>query len=89
MPAYLHYNEVEEHFSNLFTKYVSDMADPDYHRALLSFLNYAALKQQIAEGAIPSVTYKKLNGEMVTLSVYRLGEASDSVSDTLWIFAKQ
>ena len=89
MPAYLKYNETEEHFSKLFANYVSESAEPDYHRALLSFQNYDALKQQLIAGQIPQVTYRKLNGEKVTLSVHRLCETDDLVSETLWIFAKR
>ena len=89
MPAYLKYNETEEHFSKLFAKYVSESADPDYHRSLLSFQNYDALKQQLSEGKIPKITYKKLNGETVTLSVHKLDETKDMVLETLWIFAKK
>ena len=89
MPAYLKYNETEENFSQLFAKYVSESAESDYHRSLLSFRNYDALKQQLAEGRTPRISYKKLNGENVTLSVYKLCDSGDSVSDTLWIFAKK
>ena len=89
MPAYLNYNEVEENFSKLFAAYVSEMAEPDAHRALLSFLNYDALKQQLRAGQIPKITYKKLSGETATLSVHRLNAADDSVVDTLWVFAKK
>ena len=89
MPAYLKYNETEEHFSKLFAKYVSESAHSDYHRALLSFQNYDALKQQLATGNTPKITYKKLNGEIVTLSVHKLCETDDMNFDTLWIFAKK
>ena len=88
MPAYLKYNETEENFSNLFEKYVSESAESEYHRALLSFKNYDALKQQLSEGIIPKIAYKKLNGEAVTLSVYKLGDTDDPSSETLWIFSK-
>ena len=88
MPAYLNYNENEEHFSKLFSKYVADSVEPDYHRVLLSFLNYEAIRQQLLEGKIPKATYKKHNGEMVTLSVYTLDEAEASDFNTLWVFAK-
>ncbi len=88
MPAYLNYNETEDNFSRLFANYVADSAESDYHRALLSFQNYEALRQQLADGKTPRITYKKLNGEMVTLSVHRLSD-TDSVSETLWIFAKK
>ena len=89
MPSYLKYNETEEHFSSLFAKYVSESAESDYTRALLSFQNYDALKQQLADGKIPRITYKKINGETVTLSVYKLCDSKDNVSETLWIFAKK
>lgn len=89
MPAYLKYNENEEHFSNLFSKYVSESVSPDYHRAILSFLNYDALKHQLMEGKIPKITYKKNDGETVMLSVYKLCDTEEVVSDTLWVFSKE
>ena len=88
MPAYLNYNENEDHFSNLFSKYVSESVAPDYHRAILSFLNYDALKHQLMEGRVPKITYKKIDGELVTLSVYSLCDSDNMVTDTLWVFAK-
>ena len=87
-PAYLKYNE-KELFSSFFSKYVSDSAESDYHRALLSFRNYDAIKQQLAARKTPKVTFKKLGGDTVTLSVYKLSDTDESASDTLWIFAKK
>ena len=88
MPAYLDYNEEEEHFSVLLNKYLYDMVDPDFHRALSSFLNYDALKTHFIEGRTPKITYKKISGETVILSVYKLGDNEDTGNDTLWVFAK-
>ncbi len=88
MPSYLGYNENEEHFSKLLTKYIEDVVHPDFHRAVLSFLNYDAIRRQIAEGNIPKISYKKVNGETVILSVYKLDENKEDVKDTLWVFAK-
>ena len=88
MPAYLNYNENEEHFSKLFSSYVYDCVEPDYHRAVMSFLNYEALKHQLMEGKTPKITFKKNNSESVILSVYKLNTTNETVSDTLWIFAK-
>ena len=88
MPSYLGYNENEENFSKLLTKYIDDMVHPDFHRAVMNFLNYDAIKRQIAEGYIPKISYKKVNGEPVILSVYSLDENRDAVKDTLWVFAK-
>ena len=89
MPAYLGYKENEENFSRLLKKYINDTVHSDFHRAVMSFLNYDAIKRQISEGKIPSITYKKVNGETVILSVYNLTDNTDDVKDTLWVFAKE
>ena len=89
MPAYLNYNENEEHFSKLFSKYVSEAVDPDYHRAVLNFLNYEALKHQLMDGKTPKITFKKIDGEKVVLSVYKLCDTEELVTETLWVFAKE
>ncbi len=88
MPAYLGYNENEEHFSKLFTKYIDDTVAPEFHRATMNFLNYDALKRQLLEGKTPRITYKKTNGETVILSIYKLGDEENSVNNTLWVFAR-
>ena len=88
MPAYLGYKEDEENFSKLLAKYIDEVVHPDFHRAVMSFLNYDALKRQILEGKIPTITYKKIHGESVTLSVYNLSDNKDDVKETLWVFAK-
>ncbi len=89
MPSYLGYKEDEENFSKLLTKYINDIVHPDFHRAVMSFLNYDAIKRQLAEGKTPMITYKKIHGETVTLSVYSLTDDKDDVKDTLWVFAKE
>ena len=89
MPAYLNYNENEEHFSKLFSKYVADAVDPDYHRAVLNFLNYEALKHQLMDGKTPKITFRKIDGEKVVLSVYKLCDTEELVTETLWVFAKE
>ncbi len=88
MPSYLGYKEEEKNFSKLLKKYIHDIVHPDFHRAVMSFLNYDAIKRQIAEGKTPSITYKKVHGETVTLSVYNLSDEKDNVQETLWVFAK-
>ena len=88
MPSYLEYNENEKNFSKHLSKYIDDMVHPDFHRAVMSFLNYDAIKRQIAGGITPQTTYKKINGETVILSVYSLGENNEDVNETLWVFAK-
>ena len=88
MPSYLGYKENEENFSKLLAKYIDDIVHPDFHRAVTSFLNYDAIKRHILEGKTPSITYKKVHGETVTLSVYSLTDDKDDVKETLWVFAK-
>ena len=88
MPAYLGYNETEEHFSALLTKYIDDSVAPEFHRAMMSFLNYDALKRQLLEGKTPRITYKKTNGDTVVLSVYKLSNDNIAVNNTLWVFAR-
>ncbi len=87
MPTYLGYNEEEEHYSKLLAKYIEDTVDPDFHRAMMSFLNYDALKRQLIEEQTPHIKYKKVNGETVILSVYNLND-NDFVNETLWVFEK-
>lgn len=88
MPSYLGYNENENHFSKLLAKYINEIVHPDFHRAVMSFLNYDAIKRQIAEGVTPKISYKKTNGETVILSVYSLTEDKENTDETLWVFAK-
>jgi len=89
MPAYLGYNEDEENFSRLLKKYINDIVHPEFHRAVIGFLNYDAMKRQMLEGKTPQIKYKKVNGETVILSVYNLDEDNKSVKDTLWVFARE
>ncbi|MBR5505844.1 MAG: GGDEF domain-containing protein [Clostridia bacterium] len=89
MPAYLGYNENESNFSKLLTKYIDETVHPDFHRAVMSFLNYDAIRRQLADGNTPKISYKKVNGEAVVLSVYSLEENADDVKETLWVFAKE
>lgn len=88
MPSYLGYNEYEKNFSKLFSKYIDEIVHPDFHRAVISFQNYDAIKREIAEGITPKITYKKINGETVILSIYTLDKDIDNVNETLWVFAK-
>jgi len=89
MPSHLGYREDEENFSKLLKKYINDSVHPDFHRAVLSFSNYDAIKRLIAEGKTPSITYKKVDGETCVLSIYKLADGTDNTRDTLWVFAKE
>ena len=81
--------KTDENFSKRFIKYVDEAVHPDYHRAVISFSNYNVLKKQLSEGNIPRISYKKLNGEKITLSVYSLAKDGGTIKDTLWIFARE
>jgi len=86
MPAYLKYHENEEHFSQLFIKYVNESVDSDHRRSMMAFLNYEAIKLQLAEGKTPKIKYSKNQGESMILSVYKLSDSKND--DTLWVFAR-
>lgn len=88
MPEHLGYNEKENNFSQLIAKYISDNVDSDFHRALTSFLNFDVIAKQLSDGKIPQITYNKLNGESVTLSIYKLTGSKNANTETLWIFSK-
>jgi len=88
MPSYLGYNENENNFSKLLTKYIDELVHPDFHRSVISFLNYDAIRRELEENRTPKITYKKINGESVILSVYKLGDKTENTKDTLWVFAR-
>ena len=87
MPAYLGYREDEENYSSLLSRYIEETVDSDFHRSVMSFLNYDAIRTQLMNGKTPKIVYKKVNGESVMLSVYKLGDGAD-VNETLWVFSK-
>ncbi len=89
MPSYLGYKENDDSFSNILKKYMGDFVHPDFHRAVTNFLNYDAIKRQLLDGKTASITYKKVNGETVILSVYKLDENDSDAKDTLWVFARE
>ena len=70
----------------MLKKYISENASPDYHRGLLSFLHYDVIVKELKAGNVPRISYEKLTGEKVILSVYRLDSNSDNYTDTIWVF---
>ena len=73
-------------FSDGFKKYVDDYVNPDFHRAILSFLDYDSLKGQLKEGKIPKFTYQKKDGSSYTLSVHPMEDDKNRENETLWLF---
>ena len=51
-------------------------------------MNYDAIKREIMDGKTPTITFKKLSGEKVILSIYNLNDENDAVRETLWVFSK-
>lgn len=90
IPAYLRpfAGEAPYHFSKIFARYIDEMADPDFHRPLSSFLKYDVLSRQLLEGYSPSITYKKINGENFRLTVYALSEGEMNANETMWVFER-
>ena len=66
-------------------KYVQNIVQSDDRRPLLNFLDYNIIKEQLKSGHRPRITYTKLNGKKVTLSIYAL-PAQEEISETLWFF---
>ena len=89
MPSYLGYEEDEGGFSKVLARYINDSVEPEFRRAGMNFLNYDAIAKQLYERRNPSITYKKVNGETVVLTVYNLAENKDEINDTLWVFARR
>lgn len=89
MPSYFkQFSEENDKFSKVFSTYVHEMVNPDYHRPLLNFLKYDVLKRQLMEGNTPTISYVNSNGTKVMLSVYALPGQTDDVSDTMWVFER-
>ena len=78
--------KTEQSFSQAWAKYVHDYVHPESRRVLQHFLDFAALERQFASGHLPSVTYKKLDGVQVKLTVYPNADSSGSGIDSVWIF---
>ncbi len=89
MPDYFKsYAEAEGAASKVFSRYVNEMVNPDYHRTLLNFLNYDAIKKHLNEGTIPSMTYTNARDEIICLNVYSLPSPADGTTETIWVFEK-
>ncbi len=76
-------------FSSAMRRYIRDIVKPEYHRALFSLLDYDVLENQLANDILPKITYTKIDGERVSLSVYaNVNRDSDEI-DTVWYFKKE
>ena len=80
--------EERRYFSKAMEIYIANQVSPDYHRALNTFMNYEVIKNTLAKGIIPTIMYKKLSGEEITLTVHML-DNDNCMSETLWVFEKE
>ena len=86
---YFNLSDNEDVFSDVMRNYIHEMVKPEYQRQLLAFLEYDVIKQQLSEGAMPIVTYTKIDGTRITLSIYGISEATSEDLNTIWIFEKE
>lgn len=77
-----------EKFSNTLRKYIHDIAKPEYHRILLQLLDYELLKRQLKSGHNPRVSYAKVDGEQVNITIYSLPDEGKKEEKTIWVFEK-
>ena len=73
-------------FSEAMKTYMHEYIKPEYHRILLGFLEYDALENNIKSGNIPRITYTRIDGEKVVLSIYPNKKQDGGKIDTIWIF---
>lgn len=88
MPAYLGYDEYEKDFSELLKRYIDESVHSNYRRAIISFINYDAIRSKLSENKVPRITFKKVTGESVVLSIYRFKDSKNKYN-TLWVFARE
>ncbi|MBQ4088072.1 MAG: GGDEF domain-containing protein [Clostridia bacterium] len=89
IPSYLKpYSDRDENFSEIYARYVRENVKPEYHRAMLEFMRYDKLKNQLDEEYLPSVIYEKVDGNKVCLSICAIPKEKDTDADTMWTFER-
>lgn len=84
---YFNIKNEENKFSDILKQYIHTAVKPEFHRVLMSFISYDAIKEQHQKGNIPHITYVKADGESVTLSVYPIS-SEDEKTGTIWVFER-
>ena len=87
-PNYLNIVTENQKFKDVYSQYIQSMVSSDYHRALSSFMNYDALKDQIKKDYIPCVTYEKISGERIKLSIHGFSDSKNNPNETIWMFER-
>lgn len=89
-PSYFELIRAEDkRFSAFIKRYIHDLVMPEYQRILLKFLEYDVVARQLQTGHTPRVSYTKIDGDRVRLSIYAMPEQGETVTDTIWIFEKE
>ncbi len=73
-------------FSTSLRRYIYELVKPEYHRSLLSFLEYDILQHQLEEGNVPAIKYERIDGVKILLKIYPISQ--DDSMDSAWIFEK-
>jgi len=75
-------------FSEAMKIYVDSQVVADYHREFSSFMNYDIIKNILSGDINPRITYRKINDDVISLTVYRLRTGTGEW-ETLWVFEKE
>lgn len=73
-------------FFSAFREYVSMLVHRDDQRAVYAFVEPAALSAQLAQGQIPSVTYRRYDGITIRATVRPTAAYSPALQETIWLF---
>ncbi len=89
IPEYLtKYQTPDAKFKDVMIEYIHDRVSSDYHRPMLNFLEYDVLKRQLLSGSVPSITYERVKGDNIKLTVYPITTDDPDNVEALWLFEK-
>ncbi len=88
-PTYLgDINDEVPLFSESIKKYVYNFVKPEFHRTILSFLDYNVLKNQLKDENIQRASYERIDGEQILLKIYPIVSENGDI-DCIWVFEKE
>jgi len=85
--SYFEMDGTKEKYSEIFREYIHDVAKPEFYRTLLQLLDYDVLKRQLEDGDSPRVSYVKVDGERVSLTISSI--PGEDHSKTIWLFERE
>jgi len=74
-------------FKEGISKYVHELVKPEFQRAVTHVLNLNSLYEQAKVGKESKVSFEKINGEKITLTIYPIADSENL--DTVWLFEKE